>query len=93
VSFDAWFTGYDADRVVGTACGAPSLNEDIVIDGAVGHLDVHCSATYLEAVVPKGGRVYVFTMFAPLSLNAPYSRPLLETLLASVHLTPATAKN
>jgi hypothetical protein len=93
MTFDAWFAAYDADRVLGTACGAPSRNEDITIDGAVGHLDIHCSATYLEAVVPKGGRVYVFTMFAPFSLDAPYSRPLFETLLATVHLTPTTARN
>ena len=84
-TFEAWFAGYDADRVKGT-CGRPSANEDITIDGAVGHLDVHCPA-YLEAVVPKGGRVYVFTMFTP------YSRPLFERLVGSVHLTPETAKN
>jgi hypothetical protein len=86
-TFDTWFAGYDADRVVGTACGAPSSNEDIVVDGSVGHLDVHCPTQYLEAVVPKGGRVYVFTMFTP------FSRPLFESLLATVRLTPASAKN
>jgi hypothetical protein len=83
-TFEAWFAAYDADRVLGTACGAASRNEDIAIDGAMGHLDVHCPK-YLEAVVLKGGRVYVFTMFTP------FSRPLFESLIATVHLTPATA--
>lgn len=85
-TFDAWFAGYDADRVKGM-CGAPSLNEDITIDGAVGHLDIHCPALYIEAVVSKGDRVYVFTMFSP------FNRPMFETLVGSVHLTPASAKN
>jgi hypothetical protein len=85
-TFDAWFAAYDADRVKGT-CGGPSLNEEITIDGAVGHLDIHCPVVYIEAVVPKGGRVYVFTMFRP------FNRPLFETLIGSVHLTPTTAKN
>lgn len=85
-TFDAWFAGYDADRVKGT-CGAPSNNESITIDGAVGRLDVHCPTAYLEAVVPKGGRVYVFTMFAP------FDRPLFESLVGSVHLTPESARN
>jgi hypothetical protein len=85
-TFEAWFAGYDADRVKGT-CGGPSLNEDITIDGSVGHLDIHCPALYIEAVVPKGDRVYVFTMFTP------FNRPMFETLVGSVHLTPASAKN
>jgi hypothetical protein len=57
------------------------------VDGIVGHLDVHCSSHYLEAVVSKGGRVYVLTMFSP------FTRPLFESLLATVRLTPASAKN
>jgi hypothetical protein len=85
-TFDAWFAAYDADRAKGT-CGAASNNEAITIDGAIGHLDVHCPSTYLEAVVSKGGRVYVFTMFRP------FNRPLFETLVGSVHLMPASAKN
>ena len=85
MSFDAWFAAYDADRTANT-CGAPSRNEDITVGGAIGHLDVHCPTDYVEAVVSKGGRVYVFTMFEP------FSRPLFESLLATVQLTPETAR-
>ena len=85
MSFENWFAAYDADRVLGTRCGVPSLNEDVTVDGFVGKLDVHCPASYLEAVIPKGGRVYVFTMFYP------YNRPLFEALLGTVRLTPETA--
>ena len=87
VSFETWFAAYAADRTLGTSCGAPTLDEDIAVDGIVGHLDVHCSSHYLEAVVSKGGRVYVLTMFSP------FTRPLFESLLATVRLTPASAKN
>ena len=83
-SFEDWFAAYDADRSVNT-CGAPSNNEDVTVDTLIGHLDVHCAASYLEAVIPKGGRVYVFTMFQP------FNRPLFEALLATVRLTPETA--
>ena len=38
-----------------------------------------------EAVIPKGGRVYVLTMFQP------FNRPLFEALLGTVRLTPETA--
>lgn len=85
MSFDTWFAAYDADRVLGTSCGAPSLNEDITVDGVVGHLDAHCPKFYMEAVIPKGGRVYVFTMFQP------FNRQLFESLLDTVRLTPRTA--
>lgn len=85
MSFDTWFAAYDADRVLGTSCGAPSRNEDITVDGVVGNLDVHCSTFYLEAVIPKGGRVYVFSMFHP------FNRQLFESLLDTVRLTPGTA--
>jgi hypothetical protein len=68
-----------------TTCGAPSNNEDITIDGLIGRLDIHCPTWYLEAVIPTGGRVYVFTMFQP------FTRPLFESFLATAHLTPATA--
>jgi hypothetical protein len=84
LSFENWFAAYDADRVKGT-CGAPSLNEDVTVDGVVGHLDVHCPTSYLEAVIPKGGRVYVMTMFQP------FNRPTFEALLGTVRLTPETA--
>lgn len=83
-SFENWFAAYDADRSLNT-CGAPSHNEDVTVDTLIGHLDVHCAASYLEAVIPKGGRVYVFTMFQP------FNRPLFEALLATVRLTPETA--
>ncbi|HEV7809258.1 MAG TPA: hypothetical protein VGO64_01560, partial [Candidatus Limnocylindrales bacterium] len=62
-------------------------NEDITVDGARGHLDVHCPTRYLEAVVSKGGRVYVFTMFPP------FSRPLFESLVDTIRLTPESARN
>jgi hypothetical protein len=87
MSFETWYAAYAADRTLGTSCGAPARDEDITVDGIVGHLDVHCAASYLEAVVSKGGRVYVLTMFTP------YTRPLFESLLATVRLTPASAKN
>jgi hypothetical protein len=86
-SFETWFAAYAADRTLGTSCGAPTQDEDITVDGIVGHLDVHCPSYYLEAVVSKGGRVYVLTMFTP------FSRPLFESLLATVRLTPASAEN
>lgn len=85
-SFSTWFAAYDADRTLGT-CGAASLNEDITVDGGVGHLDVHCPAFYAEAVISKGDRVYVFTMFLP------FTRPLFDSLLDTVRLTPETAKD
>ena len=82
-SFVTWFAAYDADRA--KVCAAASDNEDIVVDNVIGRLDVHCPTTYLEAVVPKDGRVYVFTMFQP------FSRPLFASLLDTVRLTPETA--
>lgn len=85
-SFETWFAGYDADRAHGT-CGAPSQNEDLAVDGVLGHLDVHCPTSYLEFVVGKGGRAYVFTMYMPTS------PPLLDSILATVALDPASAKN
>ena len=84
MSFEDWFADYDADRVRGT-CGAASLNEDVTVDGVVGKLDVHCPTMYLEAVIPKGGRAYVLTMFQP------FNRPLFEAFLDTVRLTPETA--
>ena len=75
MSFEHWFAAYDADRVLGTRlCESRPGNEDVTVDGVVGKLDVHCPASYLEAVIPKGGRVYVFTMFYP------YNRPLFEVI-------------
>jgi hypothetical protein len=87
MSFETWYADYAADRTRGTACGSPTRDEDITVDGTVGHLDVHCPTIYLEAVVSTGGRVYVLTMFMP------FTRPLFESLLATVRLTPATAKD
>ncbi len=86
-SFETWFAAYDADRTSNTPCAAGSLNEEITIDGAEGRLDVHCMTHYLEAVVPKGDRVYVFTMFVPLT------RALFESLLDTTRLTPETARD
>jgi hypothetical protein len=83
-TFETWFDAYDADRATGT-CGAPSDNLDIAVEGLPGRLDVHCPENYIEAVVPKGGRVYVFTMYTP------YTRDLFGLLLGSVRLTPETA--
>jgi hypothetical protein len=82
--FETWFAAYDADRTR-TNCANPTGNEDVTVDGVVGHLDVHCPNEYLEAVIPKGGRVYVLTMFQP------FNRPLFEALLGTVRLTPETA--
>ena len=84
MSFNAWFAAYDADRA-NTTCIVPSKNEDITVDGVIGRLDVHCPGSYLEAVIPKGGRVYVFTMWQP------FTRQLFESLLETVRLTPETA--
>jgi len=86
MSFVTWFAAYDAHRTAST-CAATSFNDTITIDGALGYLDVHCSSHYLEAVVPKGGRAYVFTMFTP------YTRPMFESFLATIRLDPASAKN
>ena len=86
MSFNTWFADYDRDRANTTCSPEPSHNEDITIDGLIGRLDIHCQESYLEAVIPKGGRVYVFTMFQP------FTRPLFERLLETVRLTPETAK-
>ena len=85
MTFETWYAAFDAERRSGT-CGAPASEETITVDGATGRLDVHCPTFYFEAVVPKGGRAYVYTVYAPVT------RPVLEAILATVHLTPATAK-
>jgi hypothetical protein len=85
-TFETWYAAYDADRAKGT-CGTAAREENIAVDGVPGHLDIHCPTYYIEAVVSKGGRVYVMTMYTP------YTRPLFESLLATVRLTPASAKN
>ena len=86
MTFDAWYAAYDATRRSGT-CASPSSEETIRVDGAIARLDIHCPTFYFEAVVEKSGRAYVFTVYAP------QSRPVLEEILATVRLTPATAKN
>jgi hypothetical protein len=85
-SFATWYAAYDADRAKGT-CGAAAMEEAVTVDGVAGRLDVHCPGFYIEAVVSKGGRVYVLTMYTP------YSRPLFESLLGTVRLNPAAARN
>jgi len=86
VSFATWYATYDASRAGGT-CGAAPKTEPVTIDGIVGELDVHCPALYVEAVVLAGGRAYVF------DLTGSAQRPLLLSMLATVKLTPGTAKN
>ena len=81
-TFDAWYTAYDASRRKGT-CGAAASMEDVVIDGVRGHLDTHCPTFYYEAVVSKGGRAYVFTLYAPTP-----NRPLFDSLIRTIRLTP-----
>jgi hypothetical protein len=86
MAFDDWYAAYDQERASGT-CRAAAAAEPVSIDGAVGRLDLHCPTFYLEAVVPSGGRAYVFTLYAPAS------RPVFLTLLRGIDLTPATARN
>ncbi len=59
----------------------------MTVDGVVGQLDIHCPANYTEAVVSKGGRACVLTIYGG------GLRPLLLSMLATVRLTPETAKN
>lgn len=78
-SFEQWYAKYDEPRAAGT-CGAPARQEAITIDGADGFIDLHCPAQYLEAVVQKDRRVYVFTLWRP------SSRDRFTSMLESVRL-------
>ena len=51
--FETWFAAYDADRTR-TNCANPTGNEDVTVDGVVGHLDVHCPNEYLRGGHPEG---------------------------------------
>ena len=82
-TFEHWFAQYDAFRVA-TNCSNPSLEEPVTVDGLPGLLDRHCPTAYLEVVVAKGNRVYVFTTWQPDSL-------LFSSMLDTVKLTPSTA--
>lgn len=86
MSFETWYAAYDAARGAGT-CGAAALEEPVTVDRVVGRLDAHCPDFYLEAVVPTSGRVYILTLYAPVT------RPEFRAFLDTIHLTPATAKN
>jgi len=91
MTFDQWYTGYDTSRYdtapqFGT-CEPQQLEETVVVDGVQGRLDVHCPTYYFEAVVSSGGRAYVFTAYYPIS------RPAFEAFLATIHLTPTSARN
>ena len=81
------------DAVVVSRNVAFNFNMDGNVDRAtfdarvVGRLDAHCPDFYLEAVVPTSGRVYILTLYAPVT------RPEFRAFLDTIHLTPATAKN
>jgi hypothetical protein len=85
-TFDQWYAGYAAVRASGT-CGSSAVEETVNVDGTSARLDLHCPTFYLEVVVPKGGRAYVFTLYSPVS------RPIFEAFLATIRLTPTSAKN
>jgi hypothetical protein len=78
-SFEQWYANYDASRSAGT-CQKPANQEGVTVDGASGFIDLHCADNYLEAVVAKDRRVYVFTLWRP------SSRDLFTSMLASVQL-------
>jgi hypothetical protein len=84
--FEEWYAAYAATRAQNTCTGNPTLEETVVVDGVVGRLDRHCEEYFLEAVVPKGDRVYVFTLYEP---DAPLD---FSGMLDSIVLTPSTAK-
>lgn len=83
-TFDRWFAAYDSSRRAGT-CGAPAREETLTIDGLGGVLDLHCPSSYLEAVVHRGDRVWVFTTWHPEEMA------LFSTMLDSVKVTRPTA--
>jgi hypothetical protein len=78
-TFEQWYAKYDESRANGT-CGLPAAQEAVQVDGASGMIDLHCATQYLETVVAKGRRVYVFTLWRP------SSRDLFTSMLASVQL-------
>jgi hypothetical protein len=78
-SFEQWYAKYDESRSGGT-CGKPANQEAMTVDGASGLIDLHCPSSYLETVVAKDRRVYVFTLWRP------SSRDFFKSMLESIHL-------